>query len=322
MEEIQKINTLNLEDAPRGEISRYWLHIVSDGIGQPLYIPIIIAKGMVDGPVLGLVAAIHGNEINGIPVIQKIFQNIDVGKLRGTIVGVPVLNIPGFLNCERRFNDKVDLNHKMPGRKGGNRSDIYAYRIMERIVKNFQYLVDLHTASFGRVNSYYVRADMENPTTKKMAELQNADIILNTKGAEGTLRRSASALGIASITLELRDPHLFQKDVIHESYVGIINLMNHLQMLPGEIVLAENPPVICESSYWIYTEHGGILNTLPQLGEIVEEGKKIALVRNIFGDIIAEYTAPEKGIVIGKGVNPVNQTGSRIIHLGVIKKEY
>jgi len=43
----------------------------------------------------------------------------------------------------------------------------------------------------------------------------------------------------------------------------------------------------------------------------------VARVRDIFGDLIEEYRAPEDGIVIGRSTHPVNQTGSRILHLGI-----
>ena len=55
------------------------------------------------------------------------------------------------------------------------------------------------------------------------------------------------------------------------------------------------------------------------LTEIVEKGEKIATLRNIFGDIVEEYFAPEKGVIIGKNVNPVSQTGGRILHLGILE---
>jgi predicted deacylase len=50
----------------------------------------------------------------------------------------------------------------------------------------------------------------------------------------------------------------------------------------------------------------------------VRIGEIIALQRNIFGDVICEYRAPEDGVVIGKSVNPVGQTGARILHLGTL----
>ena len=52
---------------------------------------------------------------------------------------------------------------------------------------------------------------------------------------------------------------------------------------------------------------------------IVEAQELIAILRNPFGDIIKKYYAPEKGIVIGKTSNPINMSGGRIIHLGIIE---
>ncbi|MEL6941349.1 MAG: peptidase M14, partial [Bacteroidota bacterium] len=64
----------------------------------------------------------------------------------------------------------------------------------------------------------------------------------------------------------------------------------------------------------------GLLTVHPKVSEMVKKGQVIATLRNIFGDLIKEYHAPEDGIVIGKSVSPVNQTGGRILHLGVVRK--
>jgi predicted deacylase len=77
------------------------------------------------------------------------------------------------------------------------------------------------------------------------------------------------------------------------------------------------PPVICEASSWIYTDKGGILEVFPPLGAWLEKGELIAEVRDIFGHLYRRYYAPERGIVIGKSVDPISPTGSRIIHLGL-----
>ena len=49
----------------------------------------------------------------------------------------------------------------------------------------------------------------------------------------------------------------------------------------------------------------------------VRKGELVGRVTDIFGELIEEYRAPEDGIVIGRSTHPVNQTGSRIIHLGI-----
>lgn len=312
------IRELVLGDIPAGTIQRYFFHIVSDGMGMPVYIPLIVAKGVEDGPVLGLTAAVHGNELNGIPVIQQIFNELDVKQMRGVVVGVPVVNVPSLLRRTRRFLDGNDLNHLMPGKQGGNVSQVYAWRLMDRVVRHFHYLIDLHTASIGRINSYYVRADMVNPTTRQLALLQNPQIILHNPPSDGTLRGAANALGIHAITMEVGNPSRFQPGMITDGITGIHNVLRFLEMTKSEIKTTTDAPIICKNSYWIYSDQGGFLSVIPEAATQVKRGEPVAQLLNVFGDMIKEYLAPEDGIVIGKEVNPINQTGGRMLHLGLV----
>jgi uncharacterized protein len=206
----------------------------------------------------------------------------------------------------------------MPGNPKGTSAQVYAHRFLDRIVKNFNYLIDLHTASFGRINSFYVRADLNCPTTDWMARLPHASIILHNSGPDGALRSAAADMGIHAITLELGNPMLFQKHLFIPGLSGILNVLSRLEMLPQHEIPPRTPPLVCRRSYWIYTTTGGLLDVLPPLGKIISKGEKVAKVMNIFGDTLEEYFSPEDCVVIGRSTNPVNQTGSRILHLGVI----
>lgn len=314
------ISTFKLEDTPPQTICHYWMNLITDGMNSPIRIPIIVARGRQDYPVLGLTAAVHGNELNGIPVIQRLLTEIDVTELNGSIVAVPIVNIPSFTRKKRRFNDGVDLNHIMPGKKDGNISQIYAYRFFDRMVKGFDYLLDLHTASLGRINSYYVRADMNHEVTQKLALLQNAQIIVHNPPSDGTLRGAADAIDIPAITLEVGNPNTFQKKMIKSGIIGVHNVLSYLKMTDDEIIEPETPTIVCKRSYWIYTDIGGLLTVHSNLTDLVKEGDLIASIRDVFGNLIKEYFAPEDGIIIGKSVNPVNQTGGRILHLGIVEK--
>lgn len=318
-EQITVITSLDISKAPAGTISRYWLSIVKDGMGAPILLPIMVAKGKKPGKVVGLTAAVHGNELNGTQVIQQLFKKLDVDTITGAIVGVPIVNVPSFLRKKRRFLDGVDINHIMPGKESGTVSQVYAWRIIQRIIKQFDILVDLHTASNGRVNSYYVRADMSHPMVKKMALLQQAQIIVHNPPNDGTLRGSADDLNIPAITMEVGDPNLFQKGLIKDGLLGINNLLCYLGSTQGESSEPEQgETVICTRSYWIYTDTGGLLTVHPQVTEMVKKKQIIATLKNVWGDVIREYQAPEDGIVIGKSVSPVNQAGGRILHLGIV----
>lgn len=316
---IPTIKTLNVNEVPKGTISRYWLNLVTDGMGQPVQVPIIVARGHQDGKVLGLTAAVHGNELNGIPVIQRIFGEIDINELKGVIVGVPVVNVPSLHRKKRRFIDGTDLNHIMPGKANGTVSQVYAHRVVTRIIHQFDYLIDLHTASFGRINSYYIRADMSDLVVNDMARLQNAQIIVHNPPSDGTLRGTANEMNIPAITLEVGNPNTFQKGLIRDGLTGIHNVLGYLCMTDCEIEECDSDTILCKKSYWIYTDTGGIMTVYPKVTELVKKGDLIATMRNIFGDTVQEYFAPEDGVVIGKSVSPVNQTGGRILHLGVVK---
>ncbi len=315
------VEVLDFSKAPKGAISRYWLEVVKDGMGLPVLIPVIVARGKEDGKTVGITAAVHGNELNGIPVIQRLFNELDVDNLRGTIVGIPVVNVPSYLRKKRRFLDGTDLNHIMPGKENGTVSQVYAWRVVEKVIKQFDYLLDLHTASNGRVNSYYIRADMSDEVVREMSLLQNAQIIVHNPPNDGTLRGTADELEIPAITLEVGNPNLFQKGMIRDGLTGIHNLLGYLKMTDSEVEAHSSETVLCKKSYWMYTDTGGLLSVLPNVTDLVKKGEVVARLSNLFGDLIKEYVAPEDGIVIGKSVSPVNQAGGRILHLGIVKKK-
>ena len=309
---------LELDTLPRESETRLLIELIHDSVGQPVHIPVIVARGRREGPVFGITAALHGNEVNGIPSIHRLFEQLDLRQLRGTLVGVLVLNIPSYIRQRRRFVDNVDLNRTWPGVPNGNVSQVYTNRFMERVGRHFNYLIDLHTASFGRINSLYVRADMSDPIIAQMARLQRRQIILHNPPSGRTLRGTMAKMGIPAITVEIGDPHLFQPKYINLTTRGIRRVLVHLGMLPRRAIKEGPPPILCSHSYWLYTDQGGLLTVLPDVTEKVEAKQLIARQRNIFGDLIREYHAPEAGIVIGKSTNPVGQTGARILHLGII----
>lgn len=315
--QVLEVKNLDLSSFPKGEISKAWVHVINNGLGVPIRIPIIVAKGKTKGKTLGLTAAVHGNELNGIPVIQKLFRELKPKDLVGNLVGVFVVNVPGILRGTRQFSDGVDLNRIAPGHAKGNESSIYINRILERIIFKFDYLIDLHTASFGRTNSYYIRADMADEVSSRMAKLQGPDIILNNPASDTSVRGSAAAHGIKSITIELRDPYRFQFNVIDDAADGIKNICYDFGLLPGEPTCPIIETVVCENSYWRYTDEGGLLNVYPHIKDYVKEGELIGDVKTIFGDKVKDIISTDDGIVIGKSVNPINQTGSRILHLGL-----
>ncbi|MFT5584957.1 MAG: putative deacylase [Cognaticolwellia sp.] len=312
------MDALNLADLPPASLTRVLLSIGSDALSRPIELPILVAKGRRSGPTLGLTAALHGNEINGIPVVQRVLHGMDLQALKGTVVGVLVSNIPGFLGNRRLFMDGWDLNHLFPGKEGGHSGQLYAHRLLHQVVSHLDVLVDLHTASAGRVNSLYVRADMSSPKTRHMAMLLRPQLIVHNPPTDGTLRGAAADLDVPAVTLEVGNPQRYNKDFIRRSVSGIRAILANQGMLRKRPQAPAPEPILCSQSAWMYTDVGGLLEILPELLDIVQAGDDVAILRNPFGDEIARYQAPHTGVVIGHSVNPVTTTGGRILHLGVM----
>jgi len=311
------VRRLDLEAIPPRQTTRVLVELISDGLGHPVHVPVLVARGNKPGPVVGVTAAVHGNELNGIPVIHRLFETLEGKPLRGTVVGVVAANVPGLHAQQREYVDGTDLNDIFPGRADGNVSQVYAHRLLDRLVKQFDYLLDLHTASFGRINSLYVRADMEHVETARMAYLQKPQIILHNRASDGSLRGAAMELGIPAITVEIADPHRFQPKYIRPAVTGVLAVLAERGIVKRRPVRPGPPPILCERSYWMYTDRGGLLEVLPELAQRVEAGDVIACVRDAFGTVRTEYRAPDAGVVIGKSTNPVGRSGARILHLGI-----
>jgi hypothetical protein len=130
-----------------------------------------------------------------------------------------------------------------------------------------------------------------------------------------TLRGAARELDIPAVTLELGDPQVLQPAIIERANKALLRIARHLEMVARPLSLRARPP-LCSESRWIYTDHGGLLEVFPELLARVREGEPIARIVNLFGEVVHEYTAPFRGVVIGKTIDPMAPIGTRIVHLG------
>jgi predicted deacylase len=165
---------------------------------------------------------------------------------------------------------------------------------------------------------------MENETLANILRVLQPDIIVSNKGEPSfgettglTMRAFATVKGLHSVTMEYGNPQVYQTDMVERGVRGIFDVLTFLDFIEGNITLPE-PQNICSKSYWIYTDKGGYLEIFVQLNQKVTHGERLAVLKNAFGEIIDTYYIPEDGIVIGKSTNPVNSSGGRIIHLGIL----
>lgn len=313
----QPVDELDLVALPPGA-HRLRLAVGEDGTSASMRVPVHVLKGSEPGPTVGITAAVHGNEVNGISSIHRLYRRLDSKALKGTVVAAAPINLPGYSRNQREFSDGKDLNRAFPGKADGSESQVYAHAVLQKIIRRFDYLLDLHTASFGRINSLYIRADMTRAKTAELARVIRPQIIVHNKSGDGTLRGAAEELGICAITVEIGNPQRAQPNMVRNSSAGLREVLEHLGMVEEDDESPRTGPTVeCSSSFWLYTDGGGFLEVFPDLRDAVERGQPVAQLLNEWGEVHRTYEAPQQGVVVGMATNPVAQTGSRILHLGI-----
>ena len=307
---------LALESLEPGRRHDLRLHLADDGLGFPVHVPVIVARGSKPGPVFGIVAALHGNELNGIWVIHALMGKLEPQRVRGSVVAVVVANPPGLVRRQRGYSDGYDLNRVFPGSARGKPSSVWAHRLRKQVVSRFDRLVDLHTAGAGRVNSVYARVDLDDAESSEMARLLHPQLIVHKPATDGSLRGWASSHGIPAVTLEIGDPQRRQGDFVTESVRGLRRVLRATGVLPGSPSAPQQPTVTeCRKSKWTYATRGGLLHVLPDVGTRVEEGNVLGRLYDAFGNEVERYVCPKDAWVVGKTADPICQTGGRIVHL-------
>lgn len=309
--------------APDGLAPGRWhalaLELATDARGAAVRAPVLVARGAAPGPTLAVVAALHGDELNGAAAIHALVETLPAERVaRGALVAVPVANVPGFLGQRRLYDDRTDLNHVMPGDPEGDEAARYAHAVFARVAAGADLLCDLHTASRGRRNALYVRADLRDPRCARMAHLCGAAIVLHHEATPTTLRGAAAAAGIAAVTVEIGDPQVWQAEPARAAAEGLLRIAVDAGIAdvappagPGA------PPATCAAARWLYAPVGGLLTVHPAVGDRVSAGEEVARLVDAYGRPLAAVRAPESGVVIGRSANPVGPSGARVLHLGL-----
>src|SRR5690554_4595547 len=142
--------------------------------------PVYVKRGKRPGPTIFISAAIHGDEINGIEIIQRLINSRSLNSLRGTLIAVPMVNVYGVINHSRYLPDRRDLNRSFPGSKKGSLAARIANMFLEEIVAKCDYGIDFHTGAVHRTNLPQIRANLDDAETAAMASAFGVPVLLNS----------------------------------------------------------------------------------------------------------------------------------------------
>jgi len=279
-------------------------------------VPILVVNGVNPGPTLCVTAAVHGDELNGIEVVRRVVHELEPDTLSGAVIGVPIVNLQGFRRASRYLPDRRDLNRFFPGRARGSYASRIAHSFFTNIIQHCDYLIDVHTGSLRRTNLPQIRANLLDPEVALLAEKMGSIVVLQSKGAKGTLRRAAVEAGIPAVTLEAGAPNNLQKDAVEQGVKSVLSALSSLELSPKSFWKRSQEPVFYQST-WIRARQGGILFSKVELGDSVKKDSVLGLLSDPITNKTTEIVAPIEGRVIGMALNQVMYPGFAAYHIGL-----
>ena len=279
-------------------------------------IPVQVFNGRSRGPVLLVCAAIHGDELNGIEIIRRVIQSRWIGKLRGTLIAVPVVNVLGIIQRSRYLPDRRDLNRSFPCSEKGSLASRMANLFVQEILSKCQFAIDLHTGAIHRDNLPQIRVHLDNLRAAAMARAFGVPVIIDAPIRDGSLRGAGDDLGIPIITYEGGEALRFDEPAIKAGVEGVRNVMQHLSMLPArKQVRRHYEGFVAKSSTWVRAPADGLFRARVVLGQAVEKLDVLGIINGPLGGDDIEVTALCAGIVIGLTHLPLVNEGEALVHV-------
>lgn len=296
-------------------------------------IPVIVVNGARPGPVLALVAGSHGTEYASILALQKLAQAADPADLSGTLIILPLINVPSFAQKVPHLNpvDGKNMNRFYPGSADGTQTERVSWAIAKQVVEKCDYLIDLHGGDLDenlRRYSYLAVTgkDAQDAKSRAMVLAFGLDHIIMqdfrspvAAGGAVTITRFAAGLGKPCVTAEAGHAGVSDADDVDSLIQGCWRVARHLKMAPGAVSPIEHPLWISSVSN-VISDIDGVFYPLVSPEAYVSQGMRIGYVTDYFGRKVWDATSPIAGVVLYIGAVPSLKKGDTIAHIGEIGK--
>lgn len=295
------------------------LPITTMATGTASSLAVRVLHGAQAGPAVFVSAAIHGDEIIGTAVIQRLAQSLRPEALAGTVLLVPVANIFGFLSRSRYLPDRRDLNRSFPGSAGGSLAGQIAHIFYREVVARCTLGIDIHSAAIHRYNLPQIRIAAGDKRLTELAMAFGAPVIIESPLRDGSLRDLAQKQGVAMLLLEAGEALRFDRLSIETGVEGVERVLAHLGMIAADDGLRNvGIPARANRSVWVRSPRGGVAAMVRYSGDPVRQGEVLARVAGLFGEDPEDVVSPIDGIIIGHATLPVVHQGDALFHIAAI----
>jgi predicted deacylase len=290
------------------------LHIGEMPGGHSIAVPFTAIRGRDPGPVVWIMAARDGDEVHATLVAMHLQRELDAGGVEGTVVVIPVANVPGFGVLSREHPlGQTYLEHEMDERffeilsaRGGSFIDLHSAGVPSDTV-DWTLLVEGDEAAVAMARAYgspfvYVH---------RMGAGEGVDARL----LDDALFVRLSRAGMPSILIEAGGGLPPSAEIVRRAVAGVENVLRELGSVSEDPMPTPRQEVL-HGFRIVSAARGGILEQATRLGDGVEAGQVLGRVLDPYGDLVEEIAAPVAGVVLTVPANPAIGTGTWAYEIG------
>ncbi|WDZ79409.1 succinylglutamate desuccinylase/aspartoacylase family protein (plasmid) [Ensifer adhaerens] len=314
------VSALDVNDLEPGKKHLLYFQGVQMPTGQHWYVSVTVAKGAKPGKRGVLTSGVHGDEMSSVHTVQTVINQLDPAEMSGTVMAVTDISRPALESMQRRWPnqgrgiDLIDMNRVWPG----NEDDVFAANrhaglLFNRLLRpNADFAIDFHTGTTGFEATAFNIAEMEVPEIKAMVELYPIGQIFDNPTYPSVLHNAFVSAGIPSFCPEIGAARHLDLEMIPLFVEGTMNVLKHHGIVAGPMGRTGKDVTVFigNSAFPILATTGGIVEYLVKLNDKVAAGQKVAIQRNSFGEVVAEYTSVVAGEMAGKRSDAMAEPGN------------
>jgi uncharacterized protein len=316
------VSALDVNDLEPGKHSLYFQGVQMP-TGQHWYVAVIVARGSKPGKRVVLTSGVHGDEISSVRAIQIVMSQLEPTAMSGTVMAVFDISRPALEGMARRWPnsgrgiDLIDMNREWPGNENGpSATSRHAGLLFNRLLRpNADYAIDFHTGTTGMDITAFHLARMELPEVRAMAELYPIDQIFDNFAYPTLLANAFIDVGIPAFTPEIGAARIVNNSMIPLFVEGTMNVFKHHGIVAGQLGRTGRDAgvFVANSGHTVLSTHGGFVEILVKLTEKVSVGQRLAVQRDTFGEVVAEYTSGVAGEVSGFRTDATAEPGTPLV---------
>ena len=317
------VSSLNTGDLEPGQKHLLYFQGVQMSTGQYWYVSVVVAKGAKPGKRITLTSGVHGDEMSSVHTVQMVMGRLNAAEMSGTVMAVLDIARPAMESMQRRWPSSgrgielTDMNREWPGNENGvGAVSRQAGLVFNRLLKpNTDLAIDFHTGTTGLDAAAFHIGDMRIPDVKTMMMLYPVPAIWDNPVYPGVLHNAFIDAGIPCFTPEIGAARRLDFELIPIFVEGTMNVFKHYGVMPGVIgrTAVDANVYIGKSAIPVLTTHGGFIEWWVKLNAKVTPGQKVAIQRNAFGEVLAEYTSPVNGLVGGLRSDATSEPGNVLL---------